>query len=103
MQTRAGFGSLAQLESQEKGITAATLSACKLGEGKAGVDALRAKLIQAAEADGDGNYLVANAPARAKEIVRTQCVLKGEMWGGRNSRWDTFCDSNYAESVRNGK
>ena len=67
---------------------------------KAAVDALRAKLIASAEADGDGAYLVANAPARARQLAKSECVLKGEMWGGRQKKWDTFCDSNFAAEAR---
>lgn len=103
IQTRAGFSSLTQLDSTEPGITARSLAICKLGEGKAGVDALRARLVQAAETAGDTGFLVAHAPARAKELARTQCVLKGEMWAGRTSKMDAFCGSNFAENARRGK
>jgi hypothetical protein len=77
-----------------------SLAVCNLGQGKSAVDALRAKLIVSAEASGDSGFLEANAPARLREIVRTQCVLKGEIWAGRSAKWDTFCDSNFAEAAR---
>jgi len=103
IQTRGGFASLAGVESSMRDITAKSLSACNLGQGKAGVDALRAKLAKSAETDGDTDFLEANAPARARELARTQCVLKGEMWAGKTSKLDAFCDSNFAEDARRGK
>jgi hypothetical protein len=103
VQTRGGFASLSQMEAAQAGVLGKSLDACKLGSGKPAVDALRAKLVASAEADGDGEYLVANAPARAKEIAKSQCVLKGEMWAGRNAKWDSFCDSNFASEARGGR
>lgn len=103
VQSRGGFSSITQLEKAQPGVVGRSLEACKLGTGKPAVDALRAKLITSAEADGDGDYLVANAPARARELAKSQCVLKGEMWGGRQSKWDTFCDSNFAAEARGGR
>jgi hypothetical protein len=103
VQSRGGFASISQIETAQAGLVARSLEACKLGSGKPAVDALRAKFIAAAEAEGDGEYLIANSPARAREIAKTQCVLKGEMWGGRQPRWDTFCDSNFASEARGGR
>lgn len=103
VQSRAGFASLSQMEAAQAGAVSRSLEACKLGSGKAAVDALRAKLVASAEADGDGEYLAANAPARARQIAKSECVLKGEMWGGRQKKWDTFCDSNFAEEARGGR
>ncbi len=103
VQSRGGFASISQVEAAQAGLVGRSLEACKLGSGKPAVDALRAKFIAAAEAEGDGDYLVANAPARAKELAKSQCVLKGEMWGGRQARWDTFCDSNFAAEARGGR
>lgn len=103
VQSRAGFASLSQMDSVQAGTVSRSLEACKLGSGKAAVDALRGKLVASAEADGDGEYLVANAPARAKQIAKSECVLKGEMWGGRQKKWDTFCDSNFATEARGGR
>jgi hypothetical protein len=100
VQTPAGFSSLQQVEGAMSGIMNNSLAACNLGQGKSAVDALRARLIVSAEANGDSGFLEANAPARLKEIARAQCVLKGEMWGGRSAKWDTFCDSNFAEAAR---
>ena len=60
-------------------------------------------VVASAEADGDATFLEAHAPVRLKEIARTQCVLKGEMYAGRVAKWDTFCDSNFAEDARKGK
>lgn len=103
VQSRAGFTALSQTEVSQPGVMGRSLEACKLGSGKAAVDALRAKFVAAAEAEGDGEYLVANAPARARQIALTQCVVKGEMWGGRQPKWDMFCDSNFAAEVRDGR
>lgn len=103
VQSRAGFGSLTQLEAAQPGVVGRSLEACKLGSGKAAVDGLRGKLLASAEADGDGDYLIANAPARARQLAKSECVLKGEMWSGRQSRWDTFCDSNFASEARGGR
>jgi hypothetical protein len=103
VQSRGGFASISQVEAAQAGLVGRSLEACKLGSGKPAVDALRARFIAAAEAEGDGEYLIANSPARAREIARTQCVLKGEMWGGRQARWDTFCDSNFASEARGGR
>jgi hypothetical protein len=103
VQSRAGFTALSGLESSQAGIVGRSLEACGLGSGKAAVDALRARLVASAEADGDGDYLVANAPARARQLAKSQCVLKGEMWGGRQSKWDSFCDSNFAAEARGGR
>jgi hypothetical protein len=109
VQTRAGFSSLIDVEKAmsadvaARDLTARSLAACNLGQGKAGVDALRAKLVPAAEAAGDAGFLEQHAPARLKQIARTECVLKGEMWGGRTAKWDTFCDSNFAEDARQGR
>ena len=89
-----------EMEAAQAGAVSRSLEACKLGSGKAAVDALRARLVASAEADGDGEYLVANAPARARQIAKSECVLKGEMWGGRQKKWDTFCDSNFAAEAR---
>ena len=103
VQSRGGFASLTQLETVQPGTVNRSLEACKLGSGKAAVDALRAKLLVSAEADGDGNYLIANAPARARQLAKSECVLKGEMWAGRQSRWDSFCDSNFASEARGAR
>lgn len=103
IQARAGFNGLASAESGMAGITARSLEACNLGQGKAGVEALRAKLVASAVTDGDTGFLIVNAPAKAKELARTQCVLKGEMWAGRTAKLDRFCDSNFAEEARRGK
>jgi hypothetical protein len=103
VQSRAGFSSISQMEQAMPGSVAGSLEACRLGTGKAAADALRAKLVASAEADGDGDYLIANAPARARELAKSQCVIKGEMWGGKQSKWDTFCDSNFADSARGGR
>lgn len=103
VQSRAGFTALAAMESAQAGLVARSLESCKLGSGQAAVDALRAKLVASAEADGDGEYLVAHAPARARQLARSECVLKGEMWGGRQKKWDTFCDSNFAAEARGGR
>jgi hypothetical protein len=100
VQSRAGFASLSQMETALPGVVGRSLEACKLGSGKPAVDALRAKLLVSAEADGDGEYLIANAPARARQLAKSECVLKGEMWAGRQSRWDSFCDSNFASEAR---
>jgi Protein of unknown function (DUF3617) len=103
VQTRSGFSSLQQMEANRASITAQSASFCGLGAGKAGVDALRARLVTAAEADGDGNFLITHAPARARQLARSECVLKGEMWGGKSARWDSFCDSNFAADARGGR
>jgi hypothetical protein len=103
VQSRTGFTSLTQMEAAQAGVVGRSLEACKLGNGKAAVDALRAKLLASAEADGDGDYLIANAPARARQLAKSECVIKGEMWGGRQPRWDTFCDSNFASEARGGR
>jgi len=103
VQSRAGFAGLSQVEAVQPGVVGRSLEACKLGSGKAAVDTLRAKLVASAEADGDGEYLVANAPARARQLARSECVVKGEMWGGRQPKWDTFCDSNFASEARGGR
>jgi hypothetical protein len=103
VQSRAGFASLGQMETAQPGTLGRSLEACKLGSGKAAVDALRGKLLASAEADGDGGYLIANAPARARQLAKSECVLKGEMWAGRQSKWDSFCDSNFATEARGGR
>ena len=103
VQSRAGFTALSQMEATQPGVIGRSLEACKLGSGKGAVDALRAKLIASAEADADGDYLIAHAPARAQQLAKTQCVLKGEMWGGRQQKWDGFCDSNFAAEARGGR
>jgi hypothetical protein len=103
VQSRAGFSSLSQMESVQPGVIGRNLEACKLGSGKAAVDALRTKLIASAEADADGDYLIAHAPTRARQLAKSQCVIKGEMWGGRQEKWDTFCDSNFASEARGGR
>jgi hypothetical protein len=100
VQTRGGFSSLAAVEQGMGGITGKSLAACGLGQGKAAVDALRTRLIASAEAEGDSDFLQANAPARLKQLARTQCVQKGEMWAGRSPKWDRFCDSDAAEAAR---
>ncbi len=100
IQTRAGFSSLVEADGRQKGIAATSVAACALGKGSAGVDALRKRLVLAAEADGDSGFLITHAPARAKEIARSQCVLAGEMWAGRSPKWDAFCDSNFAGEAR---
>ncbi len=106
IQTRAGFTSLVNAEKTpsadfpSRDLTARSVAACNLGSGKAGVDTLRAKLVSAAEAAGDAGFLEAHAPARLKQIARTECVLKGEMYAGRTAKWDQFCDSNFAEEAR---
>jgi hypothetical protein len=98
--SRGGFSSLETMESTTPGALNRSLGACKMGTGKASVNALRAKFLASAEADGDGDYLIAHAPARAKELAKSQCVIKGEMWAGRSAKWDTFCDSNFASEAR---
>jgi hypothetical protein len=103
VQSRGGFASLTQIDTVQPGTMGRSLEACKLGSGKPAVDALRAKLVASAEAEGDGEYLIANAPARARQLAKSECVLKGEMWGGRQPRWDTFCDSNFASEARGGR
>ena len=103
VQSRGGFVGLSQMDSVQPGVVGRSLEACKLGSGKAAVDALRAKFVASAEAEGDGEYLVANAPARARQLARSECVVKGEMWGGRQPKWDTFCDSNFASEARGSR
>jgi hypothetical protein len=103
VQSRGGFSGLSQVEAVQPGVVGRSLEACKLGSGKAAVDALRAKLVTSAEAEGDGEYLAANAPARARQLARSECVVKGEMWGGKQPKWDTFCDSNFASEARGGR
>jgi hypothetical protein len=100
VQTRAGFSNLMQTDTAMKGIAYKSLAACNLGQGKPAADALRSRLIASAETDGDAGFLETNAPARLKEIARTQCVPKGEMWGGRTPKWDSFCDSDFAAKSR---
>lgn len=103
LKTRAGFAGLTSVETGTPGITAASLAACNLGQGEEGVEALRARLISSAEAEGDAGFLIANAPERAAELARTQCVLKGDTWVGRAARLDRFCDSNFAEDARRSR
>lgn len=103
LQSRGGFSALSQGQTAMPGVLDRSMTACKLGSGKAAVDALRAKLVASAEADGDGEYLVTNAPDRAKALARSQCLVKGEMWGGRSAKWDTFCDSDFAAQARSGR
>lgn len=103
LQTRAGFSAFQQTEAANKGVTEKSVVACNLGTGAAGVEALKTKLVAGAETDGDGDFLIANSPARARQLVRSECVAKGEMWAGKTAKWDRFCDSNFAAEVRNGK
>ena len=44
VQSRGGFAGLSQVEAVQPGVVGRSLEACKLGSGKAAVDALRAKL-----------------------------------------------------------
>lgn len=98
--TRAGFAGLTSVETGMEGITAMSLAACNLGQGEAGVEAMRERLVRSAELDGDVGFLIANAPDRARELALTQCLLKGENWVGRVARLDRFCGSNFAEDAR---
>lgn len=100
VQTRRGFSGLIQADAYLTGVAGKSATACGLGQGAAGLDALRAGLVQAAEADGDGEFLIAHAPARAQQLARSECELKGEMWGGKTAKWDSFCDSNFAAEAR---
>src|SRR5512139_2735812 len=70
VQSRAGFTALSQMETTQPGVVARSREACKLGSGKTAVDALRGKLVDSAEAEGDGDYLIANAPARARQLAK---------------------------------
>lgn len=98
--SRGGYSSLVSTNAHMPGALNRAMGACKLGTDKASLDALQAKLVASAEADGDADFIVSFAPARAKELARTQCVIKGEMWAGRSAKWDTFCDSNFATEAR---
>jgi hypothetical protein len=100
IQTRGGFAGLQQADERSKGIAAKSVSACGLGQGPAGVDALRTKLVRSAETDGDGDFLIAQAPDRARALAKSECVIKGEMWAGKAAKWDQFCDSNFASEAR---
>ena len=99
VKTRPGFTGLAQADKSNKGVMAQALAACNLGT----PDAFRATLLRGAETDGDGDFIIAHAPVRARELAKSQCVQKGEMWAGKAAKWDRFCDSDFADAARKGK
>ena len=96
LNTRSGFSGLIHVDKYSPGIGGKSATACGLGS----VDELRASLVREAEADGDEKFVIENAPARAAELVRSECVIKGEMWAGKTAKWDGLCDSNFAAEVR---
>lgn len=113
LQTPTGFLSVAEVERTEadmakamaqaktpysspawkKQMLSTATSSCGLGAGPAAVTALRTRLTIAAEAEANTAFLVSEAPAKAAELFKRECVVRGEMYAGRTKKWDTFCDA----------
>ena len=77
----------------KKQMLITSAASCELGAGAAAVGALRARLTIAAEAEADAPFLIGEAPAKAAELFKRECVAKGEMRAGRTKKWDPFCDA----------
>lgn len=118
LQTRAGFASVSQRQRSTRDTAAMlrkagqsagdagpgadalvqSFAACGLG-GDAAIVAARAGYVKSAEASGDWQFLVAEAPDRARALAKRECVARGEMMVSRSGKLDAFCDSNFAADV----